>query len=327
MKKRTSVFITILLTASVSFIAYSWGFWGHKRINRIAVFTLPPEMFAFYKKNVEFVTEHAVDPDKRRYSDPKEAPRHYMDMDHYSKSELDSMPLYWKDAVAKYTEDTLNAYGIVPWYVIKELSMLTSAFKKGDIERILNYSADLGHYVADAHVPLHTTENYNGQKTNQIGIHGFWESRIPELNGDNYDYFLGRASYIENPQKFIWKVVHDSHAAVDSVLGFEAALNSKFPKDRKYVVEQRGKTTVTVYSQEYTEAYDKMLNGMVERRMRASIIAVGSLWYTAWVNAGKPDLSAMQTYALSDEQKKKQAEEDRMWKTGKPPVEIQGHSD
>lgn len=95
-----------------------------------------------------------------------------MDMDHYSKSELDSMPLYWKDAVAKDTEDTLNAYGIVPWYVVKELEMLTSAFKKATSASEL--LCDLGHYVADAHVPLHTTENYNGQKTNQIGIHGFW---------------------------------------------------------------------------------------------------------------------------------------------------------
>ncbi len=27
-----------------------WGFFGHKRINRMAVFTLPPEMMVFYKK-------------------------------------------------------------------------------------------------------------------------------------------------------------------------------------------------------------------------------------------------------------------------------------
>ncbi len=325
MKIRSTIFIVILVLASA--IAYSWGFWGHKRICRIAVFTLPPDMFSFYKKNIEFLTEHAVDPDKRRYSSPDEAPRHYIDMDHYSKSEMDSMPLFWNDAVKVFTEDTLKAYGIVPWHVVRELNMLTNAFKKGDIEKILNYSADLCHYIADAHVPLHTTENYNGQKTNQIGIHGFWESRIPELNGDNYDYFLGRAVYIENPQKYIWQVVRESHAAVDSVLGFEADLNRVFPKDQKYVVEQRGTATVTVYSQEYTEAYEKMLSGMVERRMRASIISTGSFWYTAWVNAGKPDLNKMKTFELSAEQKKKQEEEDRMWKTGKPPIEIQGHSD
>jgi len=43
-----------------------WGFYGHKRINRVAIFTLPPEMFGFYKEHIEYLTEHAVDPDKRR---------------------------------------------------------------------------------------------------------------------------------------------------------------------------------------------------------------------------------------------------------------------
>lgn len=308
-------------------MAYAWGFWGHKRINRMAVFTLPPEMIGFYKKNIEFVTEHAVDPDKRRYGNPEEAPRHYLDMDHYSKNEMDSMPIYWKDAIDKFTEDTLKAYGIVPWQVYKELGMLTNAFKKHDIEKILHYSADLGHYVADAHVPLHTTENYNGQMTNQIGIHGFWESRIPELDGDGYDYFVGRAEYITNPQKYIWKVVRESHSAVDSVLKFEAELNAKFSQDRKYAMEQRGTATVRVYSQEYTIAYNKMLNGMVERRMRASIIAVGSFWFTAWIDAGKPNLDSLQQFALSDEYKKQLEEEDKMWRTGKAPASVKGHAD
>ena len=51
----------------------NWGFWAHRRINRMAVFTLPPEMIAFYKKNIEYLTEHAVDPDKRRYATRHEA--------------------------------------------------------------------------------------------------------------------------------------------------------------------------------------------------------------------------------------------------------------
>ena len=45
----------------------------------------------------------------------------------------------------------------------------------------------------------HTTENYNGQFTNQKGIHGFWESRIPELFYDEYDFITGKAKYIDYP--------------------------------------------------------------------------------------------------------------------------------
>lgn len=41
----------------------AWGFFGHRKINRMAVFTLPPEMLVFYKKNVDWLTQHAVDAD------------------------------------------------------------------------------------------------------------------------------------------------------------------------------------------------------------------------------------------------------------------------
>ena len=36
------------------------------------------------------------------------------------------------------------------------------------------------------------------------------------------------------------------------------------------------------------------MNGMVERRLRTAILAVGSIWYTCWVDAGQPDLSKLQ---------------------------------
>jgi len=63
--------------------ADSWGFFAHKQINRIAVFTLPTELIGFYKDNIEFITEHAVDPDKRRYAVTGEAERHFIDLDRY----------------------------------------------------------------------------------------------------------------------------------------------------------------------------------------------------------------------------------------------------
>jgi hypothetical protein len=276
---------------------YSWGFFAHKKINRMAVFTLPEEMIGFYKTHIEYITEHAVDPDRRRYANADEAPRHYIDLDNYV---IDSLPKSWKKAVEKYTEDTLKAHGIVPWHIAVMVYRLTDAFKNENMDLILHYSADLGHYIADAHVPLHTAKNYNGQFTNQKGIHGFWESRIPELKSDGYDYWLGKAKYIEKPLDKAWAVIKESHAGVDSVLKFEAELNSKYSPDKKYSFENRGSKLIKVYSAEYTNDYDKMLNGMVERRMRSAIITVGSLWYTAWVNAGKPDLNRFNNKTISD---------------------------
>jgi hypothetical protein len=273
--------------------AKAWGFWAHQRINRLAVFTLPPELLGIYKGNIDYITEHATDPDNRRYAVDGEAPRHYLDADHYGVYPFEALPRRWKDAVEKYSEDTLKEHGIVPWHMQVEYYNLVDAFKAKDLERILKTSADFGHYIADAHVPLHTTSNYNGQYTGQKGIHGLWESRLPELFGESYDFYLGQAQYIEHPLNTAWDCVLESNAALDSVLRMELLLTEKFPADRKYSYENRNDALTRVYSLEFCKAYHKVLDGMVERRMRMAVLRVGSFWYSAWIDAGQPDLSEL----------------------------------
>ncbi|NNC95122.1 MAG: S1/P1 Nuclease [Chitinophagales bacterium] len=292
--------ITLFFLVSVSLSSLAWGFWAHKKINYCAVFTLPAPLFYFYKRNITYIEDHAVDPDKRRYILKEEGARHYIDLDHYCTLPCDELPRYWFEAIDSFTEDTLMKYGIVPYHINFLSYQLENAFKEKDHNAILKISADLGHYIADAHVPLHTTKNYNGQLSGQRGIHGFWESRLPELFGEDYDYFTGRAVYIDKPIELIWKFVLDSHKAVDSVLSFEAQLNEHFPDDRKYTYQERGQTMMKAYSLEYSKAYNELLDNMVERRMRRSIIDVGSIWFTCWVNAGKPDLSGSDTIAIAD---------------------------
>ena len=273
----------------------AWGFTAHKHINKLAVYSVPKPLFLFYKQNVAYVEEHSTDPDERRNVVKAEGARHYIDLDHYvnikNGDTIESvLPKYWNDAVEKYTEDTLKEYGIAPWHISRMLYRLTEAFKEKNEQRILQLSAEIGHYVGDIHVPLHTTKNYNGQFTNQKGIHGFWESRLPELYLKNYDLIVGKAEYINDPMINVWQAVKASHYAVDSVLLFEAELTKAFAKDQKYSFEDRGLTTIEVYSKPFSKAYHDKLNGMVERRMRASIKLTASLWYTAWVNAGQPNL-------------------------------------
>ncbi len=319
------IVISICLLLTKTNEANSWGFFAHKKINQMAVFTLPPEIIGFYKKHINYVSEHAVDADKRRYAVADEAALHYIDIEHYGVYPFDSIPKHWNDAVKKYSEDSLRAYGIVPWHIDKMLHRLQNAFEKEDLNLILKASSDIGHYIADAHVPLHTTENYNGQLTNQKGIHGFWESRIPELKSDNYNYWTGRAKYIKNPTEKIWGIIKTSHNAVDSVLTFEARLNAIYSSDKKYSFESRNNTLVRVYSMEYTTEYDKMLNGMVERRMREAILTIGSLWYTAWVNAGKPDLSGLTNKVLSDSLKQTYVKEEQMVLDTSEIKKLKGH--
>lgn len=280
----------------------SWGFFAHKKINQLAVFTLPPEMVGFYKRNIKYITEHAPDPDMRRYADTAEAPRHYLDVENYAL-EIDSIPQKYNDAVEKYGAKHLHENGIVPWQIQRTYFNLVRAFKEHDSLKILKYSADLGHYVGDANVPLHTTRNHNGQLTNQVGIHAFWESRLPELFAERYNFFVGKATYLENPLDKAWKILKRSHTLVDTVLSTEAELSRTFPSDRKYEFSQRGKVVMKQYGTAYSKAYQDLMKGMVERQMRNAIFDVGSYWYSAWVDAGQPDLKNLVKIELTEEEK------------------------
>ena len=369
--------IIIFLLAGVFLSATAdWGFFAHKRINRLACFTLPSDLFGFYKTNIDYVTLHAVDPDKRRYASKFEAVRHYIDLDHWGTAPFDVVPRSWtevqmhftdikrinnngdtlrflnhellpyslenppseftfeknniklKDYRAFFVEEILHTFyddkrdinkeslksffgqfgipiksgryiveehfsehGMLPYNMMSMQNRLTKAFANENSDQILRLSAEIGHYVGDAHVPLHTTKNYNGQLTDQVGIHGFWESRIPELFADKeYDYLVGKAEYIQNKEKFFWDMVLESNSLVDSVLLIEKDMSLSFPEDQQYCYTDRSNVLTRTYCEEYARAYSERLNGMVESRMRDAILAIGSVWYTAWVDAGQPDL-------------------------------------
>ena len=284
-------FSLLLFLSGTDLVA--WGFFAHRKINRLAVYTLPPEMIGFFKANIEFITENAVNPDRRRYAVLGEAEKHFLDADAYGDSAVFKLPRYWNQALEIFTEEELRKHGIGPWNAYHTKIQLTEAFKRKDAKAILRLAADLGHYIADINVPLHTTKNYNGQLTGQYGIHAFWESRVPELLSDDFDFFVGKASYLEKPQLIAWDAVIVAHMALDSVLNFEKVLSERFDEDKKYSYEERGGISTRVYSRAFTMAYNDMLSGQVERQMRRSVKMIADFWYTAWIDAGQPDLNSL----------------------------------
>lgn len=294
-----------------------WGFFAHKQINRLAVFTLPKGMIKFYKNNIDYIAEHAVDADKRRYADTAEASRHFIDIDRYGTAPFDSLPQKWNPAVAKYTEKTIKENGIVPWQIERSYYSLVKAFQEKDSSAILRISANLGHYIGDAHVPLHTTENYNGQLSDQIGIHAFWESRLPELYAQNYNFITGQAKYIENPLREAWRIINNTYILKDSVLMIEARLSKSFPSDQKYSFSDRNGKVIKQFSERYSKAYEKALNGMVETQMRSSIAAVGSFWFSAWVDAGQPVLKDLKRINSTAEIRRRENQQEKLFKQGR----------
>lgn len=368
--------LLLALTLRADAPALRWGFYGHRLINRMAVWTLDADMMPFFRAQLDYLSDHAVDPDKRRYASRHEAVRHYIDLDRWGQPPFADLPRSWTDAllqkaklryplagtdtiawsvqmIAQASTDTarllmsssagdtawlpyrpyrqvfaagvlphyyeerwtlpadslrrwlplpaetrrvevidhLSPHGILPYHLERVQRQLTEAFRRRQRARILRLCADLGHYIADAHVPLHTTENYDGQLSGQRGIHAFWESRIPELFAESdYDLFVGKAVYIDHPRNFFWQIVLDSHALVDRVLQTERRLRASYPPAEQYCFELRGEQTLRQPCADYAAAYQAAMGNMVEERLRAAIHAVGSAWFTAWVDAGQPDL-------------------------------------
>jgi len=283
-------FVVVFVFTCLPGNIFTWGFWAHKTINYYAVFCVPEPIFFFYKKNIEIVSEWGVNADRRRYRVPDEAPKHHIDIDYYIERYFPGgvIPYKWDSFASVVPPDTYSIHGILPWAIQKTYYALVNAFKEKRVIDILKLSADLGHYVGDACVPLHTTRNYDGQFTGQHGLHSLWESRIPELFGNSYDFFVGGGFYVRDPLNLAWELIRESYAMVDSVLKVEKEIQNEVPPSAKFTYEKRGKRTYRVVSEEYAKLYHERLNGMQERRMRRAILAVASLWYSAWIDAGQP---------------------------------------
>ncbi len=273
--------------------AFPFGFYAHRKINRLAVFTLPPEMLFFYKPHADFLSERSVDPDRRAHAVKGEAQRHYIDIDHYGDRPFDQVPRQWAEAVGRFTEDTLQAHGVLPWHIFNMSTRLRRAFERRDPEQILLYSAHLGHYIADACTPLHTTKYYNGKNPSQRGVHALWESRLPELYASSFRFLTGRAEYLPDPLDRAWELIEISHQQIHVIYTVLDSLLEIFPPDRIHGYEMRGQALQRVYSLPFSESFQQGLGGMLESQMELAVKAVGDFWYTAWVNAGQPDLSSM----------------------------------
>jgi hypothetical protein len=311
------IIVRFLIGCFVTGLFASWGFYAHYRVNRLAIFTLPKAMSGFYQANIEYLTEHAISADRRRYVDSAEIPRHFFDADHYGKDPFHTVPQKWAESVQKYTADTLHKYGTLPWTIQYNYYQLVDAFKNHDNSAIRHYSAYLGHYVADACVPLHTTQNHDGQLTHQDGVHALWESRLPEQFGNTYNYYTGKARYLENPLWQAFILCRGSFKSADSVLRLQRQLDKNFPTDKKYETILRGKRKIKDYSAAYCRAYHILLKGMVERRMRVAILNTGSYWYSAWVDAGQPDLNKLIDTLPDLAKQQKTAREAALYKMGK----------
>jgi S1/P1 Nuclease len=319
--KIKSIFITFSII-SIAFLSMSWGIFGHEHINKSAIFALPQPLQTFFYNHIDFVTQESTVPDLRKYTlkDKAESPRHYFDVENFGNT--DSIPHNFEDVKKKYDQKFLNDNGILPWYIQEMMVKLTRAFKEKRKTEILFLAADLGHYIGDAHMPLHTSANHDGQLTNQKGIHALWESRIPEMFGKNYNFHTEEAKYIENVETATWALIMDSHRLVEPLLLADRKTKETFPTENIFQKDDKGdpaknKFNDLIFSDQYTTKFNEAMNGMVENQMRKAIVATSSFWYTAWVNAGKPNLDDLDLPDLTNRNKKLLKQDLKLWNKGK----------
>ncbi|MDB5202868.1 MAG: Nuclease [Ferruginibacter sp.] len=312
--------LALLIFAGSAGVLFAWGSWGHQHINNSAIFALPEEMRVFFYNHKDFITEESVVPDLRKYTinDKAEFNRHYIDLEDFSGE----IPRTSKEAMAKYDEKTLQKNGILPWYMQDMMEKLTKAMKDKRKTEILFIASDLGHYIGDANMPLHTSSNHDGQKSDQRGIHAFWESQLPEYFGEGYNFKVSDAVFIPDVVAETWNIVNHSHSLIDTLLVVEKRLKASYPADKVYKADDKGvviknKFGQMTHTREYAQAYHTALNGMVQNQMRHAIQDLANFWYTAWVNAGKPNLNELDPAELTSRNRKSYKKDLKLSRKGK----------
>ena len=263
--------------------ASAWGFEAHRFIVARAIDILPDPLRPFFEANRAFIVERSIDPDLWRNAGfTEEPPNHFLDFDAYGPYPYKDLPREYDQALKKHGIEKLKQNGLVPWRTHEIAGRLIRGFealpKNGPYAQsdIRFFSAIIGHYVADAHVPLHAVLNYNGQLTGQTGIHNRWEDELFIRYQKQLVIKPGVLALITNERDFIFDTLLESSQRVDELLA----------ADKKAIGNR------DVYDDQYFETLFAETRPMLEKRLSDAITGVASTITSAWEHAGKPALTA-----------------------------------
>jgi hypothetical protein len=269
----------LLLAAVVMFVLFprttrAWGGKGHKLIVNQAIDTLPAEIRYFFEANRGFLLQHVTDPLDAIEKTPSERHHHFLYLDKYGRFPFDSLPRSYKTAATKYTKAKLEANGLLPWQVGVYSEKLTEAMKVGRWDEAKLDAAILANYVAEAHDPFNTTENFDGRLTAQTGIN----ERFGRTLIDKYSSFFpmrpNDAVYISDPTDRAFEACLSSHSWLETIL----------------LADRNARRGENSYNDEYFDRFYNQAAAILIRQLSDAATDVGSYWFTAWVNAGRPQL-------------------------------------
>lgn len=252
-----------------------WGEKGHTLVNELSISAVPGVLQSFYKLYLDEIVKHAMDADHAKQTNADEKPRHFIDIDMYGEPPFSELPEDRQEAEEKFGAARVLSRGIVPWQIEITYNKLVAAFKAKDRSLILEHSAWLGHYVGDAHVPFHTTANHDGQQTGQKGLHSYFESQLLNKFVSPQEVVPDKGSEIkQKPHKLAFEWVRESYGYLKPLLDADAANGGKIKKRN-------------------LAGFAKVAKPIAIDRLAKGCSRVASLWYTAWVEAGKPSIEQL----------------------------------
>jgi hypothetical protein len=259
----------------------AWGFEAHRFIAEHAIELLPPEIRPYFVKHRAFIVEHAIDPDLWRTAGwAEEPPQHFLDLDAYSAAPFDALPHDRDQAIAKFGREMVLKNGTLPWRVEEMYAKLVRAFADVKAERgfarenVKFLSAVMAHYIGDAHVPFHAVLNYDGQLTNQQGLHARFEAETFERYRARLKIRPVPVRITKAPREFVFDTLVVSASLVPPILD----------ADREAIGSR------DVYDRAYYDAFFARARPTLERRLSEAIAATAAVITKAWEEGGKPSL-------------------------------------
>ena len=257
----------------------AWGFDVHRLIAERAIASLPAELRPFYETHRATFIEHTIDPDLwRSVGFEEEPPRHFVDLDAYGPYPFAALPRDYEAAVRKYGRDFVTKNGTLPWRVQEMFDRLAKAFSQTGrpegwaVNDVKFFSSVIAHYVADAHVPFHAALNYDGQLTQQWGIHSRFESQAVMMNLPALSIDTRPIAPVRRPRDFIFDALTEGFPLVEKILAV----------DRRAV---RGRDE---YDDEYFRAFFQGIEPILEQQLSKAVSAVAAVIAGAWETAGRP---------------------------------------
>jgi hypothetical protein len=279
--------LLVLLLVSVPAPAFAWGAAAHRYIMGRAIDLLPAEIKPFFDRSRDELVLRVNDPDTWRVAGWEDGPNHFVD---FGRPDLGpypfaALPRDYGAAVEKFGLDALKRIGMLPWREAEEFGNLRRAFdgfKRSTIyapsDTVL-FAAVASHYIQDAHMPLHASNNSDGQLTGQTGLHARFETTLFERYQSKLTINPAPIASIANPRDAAFDTLLASHQLVERLL----------QADREAAVGRDS------YDDVYFERFFVKARPILEQQIAASISATSALIRGAWEAAGRPVLRASVT--------------------------------